>query len=125
MAKKMGRPLKKIDQTQFENLCAFQCTVEEVCEWFEITADTLESWCKRTYDGKTFSKVFAEKRGKGKVSLRRAQYQTALSGNPTMLIWMGKQHLGQTDKTEQKVEVTDPVRITRTFDGGIFVDDGK
>jgi hypothetical protein len=32
-----------------------------------------------------------------KMSLRRAQLQLALNGNPTMLIWLGKQLLGQQD----------------------------
>ena len=32
-----------------------------------------------------------------KASLRRFQYEAAAGGNPTMLIWMGKQFLDQTD----------------------------
>lgn len=32
--------------------------------------------------------------GNGRVSLRRAQLKRALAGNPTMLIWLGKQMLG-------------------------------
>ena len=31
----------------------------------------------------------------GRTSIRRAQYKAALDGNPTMLIWLGKQLLGQ------------------------------
>lgn len=34
------------------------------------------------------------------MSLRRAQMKLAESGNATMLIWCGKQYLGQTDKVE-------------------------
>jgi len=34
------------------------------------------------------------------MSLRRAQIKTALDGNPTMQIWLGKQYLGQHDKIE-------------------------
>jgi hypothetical protein len=34
-------------------------------------------------------------RDKGRGSLRRKQYQLALQGNPTMLIWLGKQWLNQ------------------------------
>lgn len=36
-------------------------------------------------------------KAKAKVKLRRAQLEKALEGNPTMLIWMGKQLLGQQD----------------------------
>ena len=32
--------------------------------------------------------------------MSRVQFAKALAGNPTMLIWMGKQYLDQTDKKE-------------------------
>ena len=38
--------------------------------------------------------------GKGRASLRRRQFKAANDGNPTMLIWLGKQYLGQADKQE-------------------------
>lgn len=92
-----GRPHKEIDQKQFENLCGLQCTHEEICGWFDVSAKTLEKWCKETYgDGMTFSKVFAQKRGAGKISLRRAQFRLA-EKNANMAIWLGKQYLGQMD----------------------------
>lgn len=95
---KMGRPPKEIDQKQFENLCALQCTEVEICGWFNVCEDTLNAWCKRTY-GETFSETFKKKRSPGKISLRRAQFQLAEKGNASMLIWLGKQYLGQSDKT--------------------------
>ena len=36
-------------------------------------------------------------KAKAKVKLRRAQMEKALEGNPTLLIWLGKQMLGQSD----------------------------
>lgn len=97
----MGRPRKEIDQKQFENLCALQCTHDEICAWFDVTAKTLESWCKRTY-GDSFSKVFAQKRGKGKISLRRSQWQLA-EKSASMAIWLGKQYLNQRDNVDVTV----------------------
>lgn len=95
----MARPRKEIDQKQFENLCGLQCTKAEICSWFGITDKTLESWCKRTY--KTgFSDVFAEKRGLGKISLRRAQFRLA-EKSAAMAIWLGKQMLGQRENPEE------------------------
>lgn len=91
----MGRPRKEIDQKIFENLCGLQCTETEILSWFGITDKTLNSWCKRTY-GKSFSEVFKEKRGKGKISLRRTQWQLA-EKSASMAIWLGKQYLGQSD----------------------------
>lgn len=89
----MARPRKEIDQKQFESLCGLQCTHDEICDWFEVSAKTLEAWCKRTYK-QSFSKVFAQKRGKGKISLRRSQFQLA-EKNANMAIWLGKQYLDQ------------------------------
>lgn len=94
----MGRPRKEIDQKQFENLCALQCTLEEICGFFDVCTDTLESWCKRTYK-ENFSEVFAKKRGIGRISLRRNQWQLAAK-NASMAIWLGKQYLGQRDTVE-------------------------
>lgn len=93
-----GRPLKEIDRKQFENLCGLQCTKEEICNWFDTTDKTLESWCKRTY-GAGFSEVFKQKRGIGKISLRRSQWRLA-EKSAAMAIWLGKQYLGQRDEVE-------------------------
>ena len=98
----MGRPRKEIDQKQFENLCGLQCTLEEICGWFGVTDKTLNSWCKREYK-KNFSEVFAQKRGLGKISLRRNQWRLA-EKNASMAIWLGKQYLGQKDIVEVGVE---------------------
>lgn len=100
---KMGRPKIPISKTQFENLCKLQCTKEEIAGWFNCSVDTIENWCRDTYDS-TFSAVFKQKRGVGKISLRRSQFRMAQK-NPTMAIWLGKQYLGQRD--QQDITVSD------------------
>lgn len=97
----MARPRKEIDQKQFENLCGLQCTLEEICGWFDVCSDTLETWCKRTYK-RSFSEVFAQKRGAGKISLRRSQWRLA-EKNAAMAIFLGKQFLGQRDNIDVTV----------------------
>lgn len=94
----MARPLAEIDKKQFENLCGLQCTKEEICGFFEVTDKTLENWCKRTYEA-GFSEVFRQKRGKGKISLRRSQFRLA-EKNANMAIWLGKQYLDQKDAVD-------------------------
>ena len=96
-----GRPKKDIDQNQFESLCGLQCTLEEICGWFGVCSDTLETWCKRTYK-MNFSEVFKQKRGVGKISLRRSQWRLA-EKNANMAIWLGKQYLGQKDQVETTI----------------------
>lgn len=94
----MGRPRKEIDKTEFEKLCGLQCTREEICAWFDVSFKTLESWCKQEY-GQSFSPVFEEKRGIGKISLRRSQFQLAKK-SAAMAIFLGKNYLGQKDQPE-------------------------
>lgn len=101
----MARPRKEIDQEQFEKLCGLQCTKEEICSFFGLTDKTLESWCRRTYRA-GFSEVFAQKRGKGKISLRRYQFELAKK-NANMAIWLGKQYLAQKDKPEDAIDTED------------------
>ena len=104
----MARPRKEIDQKQFENLCGLQCTLEEICGFFDVCTDTLEAWCKRTYKA-NFSEVFSKKRGMGKISLRRNQWRLA-EKNASMAIWLGKQYLDQKDIVEQNIN-TEGVKV--------------
>lgn len=113
----MARPRKEIDQKQFENLCGLQCTLEEICGWFGVTDKTLDGWCKRTYHA-SFSEVFKQKRGTGKISLRRAQFRLA-EKNANMAIWLGKQYLGQKDVVENvtKADMDQFERIVEAVGG--------
>ena len=99
---KTGRPKKKIDWEQFDRLCLIQCTLEEIASFFDCSADTIERAVKREH-GVTFAEHFGQKRGKGKISLRRAMWTKAIEGNPTMMIWLSKNYLGMTDKLEQEI----------------------
>ena len=98
-----GRPKKEIDLDEFEKLCRMQCTEEEIANFFDMTRDTLIERVKDNYEGQSFSTVYKQFADEGKISLRRAQFQKALSGNVAMLIWLGKQILNQKEKTEQEV----------------------
>nr|DAQ78391.1 MAG TPA: Putative ATPase subunit of terminase (gpP-like) [Caudoviricetes sp.] len=98
----MPRKPVELDKEQFEKLCELQCTQKEICSWFDITDKTLTRWCKRTY-GMGFSDVFEIKRGKGKIALRRYQFQQAKT-SASMAIWLGKQWLGQTDQMKVQTQ---------------------
>ena len=107
---RMGRPTVEIDKKQFENLCAMQCSEEEIAGFFDCDPDTINNWCKRNYtseSGKamTFSEVFAQKRVPGKISLRRNQWNLS-KANATMAIFLGKQYLGQQDVKQLDIRKT-------------------
>lgn len=93
-----GAPKKLIYEIEdVEKLCRLNCTDAELAAYFGV--------CRRTIEReKSVSPEFKEavQRGHdyGRLSLRRKQVEVANEGNPTMLIWLGKQYLGQKDKTE-------------------------
>lgn len=109
--KKMGRPPKEINWSQVETLCAIQCTADEICATLDVHIDTLCIASKKQY-GCTFSDLFKRLREGGKCSLRRSQWKKAMEGNPTMLIWMGKQVLAQKDT----IEFSNAQPITLAYD---------
>lgn len=101
----MGRPRAEIKQDEFEKLCGLQCTKEEIADWFNVSEDTIERWCKRTYK-KSFAVIFSQKRSKGRISLRRSQFKLA-EKSAAMAIFLGKNYLGQSDKQDININSID------------------
>lgn len=100
--KKLGRPRKELtdkDWQTIEAACKIQCTGEEIASLMDMDYDTLNA---RIYEkfGYHFSDYIKTLSASGKASLRRLQWKAAEGGNTTMLVWLGKQHLGQSDKQE-------------------------
>lgn len=90
----MARPLKVIDENLLKKLCQIMCTTEEMAHILGVSPDTLE---------RRFAGAIKEWKSQGKMTLRRWQWQACEKGNPALLIWMGKQHLGQVDRQEQQI----------------------
>lgn len=97
-----GRPTKPIDWDEVDRLCSLQCTAREIAASVGVDVSTFHNAIKRERGAEGFTdytSLFAEKRQAGLRSLRRAQFETAIKGNPTMQIWLGKQWLDQRDVT--------------------------
>lgn len=109
----MGRPRKGINWLIFDALCAVQCTRDEIASYFHVSADTIERRVRELHN-MTFAQYFATHRGAGYASLRRKQYQLALKGNPALLIWLGKQWLGQADRARTEITGADGGAIAFT-----------
>ncbi len=93
-----GRPPKDFDKDLFESLCGIMCTEEEICGIFKTTDKTLNNWLMRTYK-MTFSEAFKMFSARGKMNLRRWQFNLAKK-NAGMAIFLGKNYLGQRDTVE-------------------------
>lgn len=101
-----GRPryiLNEYGKLMIKTLAGYMCTDEEISAVLGVNLDTLLNERNK----ETFSEC--KKRGidEGKASLRRKQYEIAMKGNASMLIWLGKQWLGQTDKVENTTSFED------------------
>ena len=92
-----GRPKKVLNEAGIkliEDLAQIMCTEEEIAGCLRVSVDTLHN-----EDNSLLFRTALEKgRANGKESLRREQWKCAKKGNPRMLIWLGKQYLGQTEK---------------------------
>lgn len=100
--RKNGRPQMILNATgkeTIEKLSAIMCTDEEIASVLGMSVDTLLNNNNR--DAFMEHKQIGQARGK--MSLRRMQWATANKGNATMQIWLGKQHLGQTEKQETSI----------------------
>lgn len=136
-AQKPGKPARVFDWTKIANMFAIGCNMEEVANVEGVGSDWLRMICERD-NGMTLKQFMMKHRDTGKLSLRRAQYRSAVEkGNVQMQIWLGKNWLGQTDKiehasTEQntitlnyKVDENDQARDALPSEIGRAADDGE
>lgn len=99
----VGRPPKDINWEQFEQLCAMQCTKDEICSFLHIGWATLDRHLQAKY-GENFEETYKKLSASGKISLRRAQFRTAMEGNCAMQIWLGKQVLKQREPDQDEIK---------------------
>ena len=102
----MARPKLKIDPEQVYKLARLGCKNKEIAHFFQCSEETV---CNR------FSNEIQKGKADLNISLRRWQLQAAEKGNVTMLIWLGKQLLGQRepiDSIEPEFKKLSPIKKT-------------
>lgn len=90
----MGRPAAVIDEKVVEGMASVGATNVEIADFLGVDEGVVRRRCKD---------VLTKARAGLKTRLRQAQVKAALGGNPTMLIWLGKQMLNQADQTHFRV----------------------
>ena len=83
----------------FTGLASLGCTESEIATLTRTTKEKLHDK----------GNLIAEGRARLKHSLRRAQIKFALRGNPSLLIWLGKTYLGQSDQQQSLAQHTNIV----------------
>jgi len=99
-------PKAHLDLKQIEAAASIGCTREEIAVIVGVSAKTLQ----RREEAK---EAIANGQARMRASLRRLQWTKAKEGNVTMMIWLGKQILGQKDRVEEthREEVVEIERI--------------
>jgi hypothetical protein len=91
----VGRPKNKIDPIVVEELARSGAKVTEIADYLGVSRDTIHV---------NFPTELIKGRANLKLNLRQWQLEAARNGNATMLIWLGKQMLGQSDYQEDSSE---------------------
>lgn len=100
-----GRPQIEIDWKAVNQYLIAGCSGQEIAGFLGIHPDTLYLAVKRKYN-QVFTEYSAMYKQKGDAILKAKQFETAINDkNISMLIWLGKQRLGQKDKNETEHEI--------------------
>ena len=79
------------DPDKIQMLASFGCSITEIAKYFRIDESTVR---------KNYKDELETGRESLKVKIRTLQLKFAERGNTALLIWLGKQYLGQTDRKE-------------------------
>ena len=85
-----GNTASVVDPETVFKLALMGATNVEIADWYGVTEQTIRY---------RFNEYLQKARSSLKIKLRRAQLKVAIENeNPTMLIWLGKQILAQSDQ---------------------------
>jgi len=85
----IGRNATVVPPDEVEHLASLGCTDAEIARYHGVKEDTLR---------RHFEEYLTRGRHQLRTTLRQAQLRVALEGNPTMLIWLGKNLLNQNEQ---------------------------
>lgn len=95
-----GRPEKPIDWDRVNELLEAGCLGTEIAPHFDLHYTNFYDRVEKKY-GMSFTEYASKIRQKGHSCLREKQYKKALRGDNTLLIWLGKNRLGQKEHPDQ------------------------
>jgi hypothetical protein len=87
-----GRPKAEIDLRVLRTCAAMGATLAEAAAQAGVGHATLD---RRLAEDEEVREAWEAGKARGRMTLRRWQWRNARSGSDTMLIWLGKQMLGQ------------------------------
>jgi len=100
----MARPKRTFNEEEIkliESLAGMGCTYDEIAVCLRCSVDTVRDRIRD--ENSEFSEAHKKGMADLKISLRRAQIRLAENGNASMLIWLGKNLLGQKNESGSQV----------------------
>jgi hypothetical protein len=91
----IGRNKTVIPEQQVRELARLHCTNQEMADFFDVKLQTFMD---------NFRDIITKGRLETKQRLRKAQLDLAMKGDRTMLIWLGKNILGQMEQPINNTE---------------------
>lgn len=98
---KAGRPAVPVDLNQVSELAQLGCSEADIAAVLGMSQRTFQ---RKKKASKKIGEAIEIGHGKMRFQLRMYQLQAAKKLNPALLIWLGKNHLGQSDKIEMKTD---------------------
>lgn len=92
----MGRPKAEIDWDFLDKIAQFPLKQEDITWLIGVSLDTLVKGVKERY-GCSFSEFLNKRASKTRLMIHQKQFELAIKGNVALLIWLGKNYLGQVD----------------------------
>jgi hypothetical protein len=93
--KRRGPQPRWVDPEQLEKLAEWGLTRRDIAGFFGFGSVTS---IKTRIRREPWKSAWQRGQAKLRIRLRIAQWDAAMAGNVTMLIWLGKQYLGQSDR---------------------------
>jgi hypothetical protein len=97
----MSRPEKPIDWDKVDELLMAGCLGTEIAANYDMHPNTFYDRVVQKYN-MSFTDYCSEKRSKGESFLRLVQFKKAVEGDNSMLIWLGKNRLKQSDSPQEQ-----------------------
>ena len=114
---KKAEEVIQIDWDKVDELLEAGCDGTQIAAFLGCHEDTLYNRCQEEKN-LAFSAYKAQKRAKGDSALLTAQFEAAVKEKDRgMLIWLGKQRLGQTDKAQQEISIPQMKPVIIQVDG--------
>ena len=115
MGKKGGPNVVKIDWAKVDKMARAQSSAASIADALGIHWATLRSHCMTDHKIE-LSEYIRLKKTEGMENLRVKQYDVAMEGDKTMLIWLGKQYLGQSESQSGSQDTSITIEVNGSKD---------